>query len=246
MYFKQIGKITRFLFLSCILLIISMFPVGAVETVKINNQKVEVGSTITFVSTLNCDTTISGLNVTVKYPSNSLEIVKDSVNTPNLGMTIANTDNDGEIGLTGLDAQKGLDFKENNLLVSVSFKVKDGAKNGEITTDIKEIIDMNMADIQPENYKSDFYVQTGKYEGDIIKPSSGNGDIEDISGAKEIPVKDDNNNNSNNNFIIIIVVLVVIIILAVLVAIFGKKNKNKLKDSDDVSAVTAGNDFDEK
>lgn len=243
MYFRQIRKITRFLFLSCILVIISMFPVGAVETVEINNQKIEIGSTITFVSTLKCDTTISGLNVTVKYPSNSLEIVKDSVNTPNLGMTIANIDNDGEIGFTSLDAQKGLDFKENNLLISASFKVKDGAKNGEITTDIKEIIDMNMADIQPENYTSDCYVQAGEYDGNIIKPSSGDGDIEDISGAKEIPVND--NNNSNNN-VIIIVVLAVVIIFAVLIAIFGKKNKNKLKNNDDSSAVTAGNDFDNK
>lgn len=244
MCFRQIGKITRFLFLSCILIIISMFPIGAVETVEINNQKVEIGSTITFVSTLKCDTTISGLNVIVQYPSNSLELIKDSVNTPNLGMTIANTDKDGEIGFTSLDVQKGLDFKKDNLLISASFKVKDGAKDGKITMDIKEIIDMNTADIQPENYTSDCYVKAGEYEGNIIKPSSGNGDIEEISGAKEIPVKD--NNNSNNNVIIIIIVLVVVIVFAVLIAIFGKKNKNKLKDNDNDSAVTAGNDFNDK
>lgn len=250
MRLKKLTAILIVSLMSIMILILASSTAFAVDKVKINGQECEKGSVITFICNLKCDEKVSGLNVIVKYPSESLEIIKETVNTPNLnGLAVANAEVDGEIRLCATEAGKGLDFSDNKLLVSTSFKVKDSAVDGDAVTYFNEIIDMDMVDIAPENYMTDEYVQIGEYDGEISTPGNGEQELKDgASHEAGIPVEDEG--NSNFVFVIVVVIIAVLIIAIAFVSVNIKKrssndvNHTVEKKTDD-NAVTAGNDVDD-
>lgn len=250
MRFKKLTAILIVCVMSFMMFVITSSTAFATDKVKINGQEYEKGSVVTFICNLKCDDKISGMNVIVKYPSESLEIIKDTVNTPNLsGLAVANVENKGEIRFCATEAGKGLDFSNNTLLISTSFKVSDNAVDGDIVTYFNEIIDMDMVDIAPENYMTDEYVQLGEYDGEIATPGNGEKELKDgASHEAGIPVDDTENNNIL--FIIVVIIIAVLIIAIAVVSVIIKKQGSgnvvtgDRKQTED-NVVTAGNDFDE-
>ena len=106
---------------ACLLVVLTMIFVSissvfADSPVTISGNQCSSGDTVTYICMIKIDKKLSGINATVKYPAASLELQKESVNVPNLGMTIANTNDEGRIRFIGVNAQDGFDFTEKKLL----------------------------------------------------------------------------------------------------------------------------------
>lgn len=217
------------IFLVMFIIMATMFSVNfsAADTVKINGETFNVGDTVTYTATLKSEKICSGITAGVTYNDSALELDKESVNIPNLGsLTISNTDTAGEVKFIGLDAMTGFDFTEGKLLVSMSFKVKEGAADNDIELSITDIVDLETNVIISDSYTVEEKITAGGYDGEIITP--GNGD--DIIKEDQ---KNQQSQKSNKEFDkttivwIIVAVLVVVAVLGTVVFKILKNRKNK-------------------
>lgn len=187
-YFSLVKKATAFFVITVV--IASMFSVCtfAADTIKINGEAFKKGDVVTYNVMFKCDKACSGINAKVSYDENSLELDKESVNVPNMGpLAISNTDEAGFVKFIGTDVVTGMDFTEEKLMVSMSFKVKDEAVDSEIKFELTEIIDVNIENVPVESYTINESVVAGEYTGEITTL----GDGDDI-------IEQDKKNNANN------------------------------------------------
>lgn len=217
----------------------TMFSVSffATDSVKINGESFNVGETITYTAVFKCDKICSGVTATVNYDDSALELDKKSVNIPNLGLlAISNVDNPGVVKFIGIDVVKGFDFTNGDLLVSMSFKIKDSAKDNDIKLELSELTDIDTNIIQPDSCTVEESVQKGTYDGEVA--TLGNGD--------EL-MKQDQENKENNQTqqsqpkkldktTGVWIIVVVLIAVAVVVTVICKILKNKKGKNADVSA----------
>lgn len=232
-------KITAFAVVAVILA--TMFSVNtfAADTVKINGETFNVGDTITYTATFKCDKICSGITSTVAYDENALELDKESVNVPNLGsLMVSNVETDGLVKFIGLDVVSGFDFTKGNLLISLSFKVKDGATDNDIKLEISDITDIDTNVITADSYSLEEKVTSGTYSGDIVTPGDGNDIIEED--------KKNNPNNQNNEkpdkttvvWIIVAVIVAVGVIGTVVVKVLKNNNSSKTAVKKEKSKAT--------
>lgn len=187
-YFSLVKKATAFFVITVV--IASMFSICtfAADTIKINGEAFKKGDVVTYNVMFKCDKVCSGINAKVSYDENSLELDKESVNVPNMGpLAISNTDEAGFVKFIGTDVVTGMDFTEEKLMVSMSFKVKDEAVDSEIKFELTEIIDVNIENVPVESYTINESVVAGEYTGEITTL----GDGDDI-------IEQDKKNNANN------------------------------------------------
>lgn len=155
----------------------SMFSVCtyAADTVEINGEAFNKGDQITYSVMFKCDKKLSGINASVTYDKDSLELAKESVNIPNLGsLAIANPDMPGVVNFIGTDIGSGIDFTEEKLIVSMTFKVKNEAKNNDLKIDFVELLDVDLENVTVDGYTFNESVTAGEYEGEVT--TLGNGD----------------------------------------------------------------------
>ena len=218
---KTIKRIIVSIFMMTIIMCLGITSANATD-IKINGETFSNGDTLTYIADFQCDEAFAGINITVKYPVEVLELDKESVNVPNLGsMAIANTDTLGEIRFTATDIGSGFDFTEEKLLVSATFKVKDGATTGDIQTDIVELINTDLEDIDIDSYFIAEKLQKGNYDGTVVNPISGEEYIEEESTSTPT--------DSKNSVVIFTVVIAVVLIgsVSVIVAVKNKKSGTK-------------------
>lgn len=225
-------KVTVFLAITIIMT--TMFSVSflATETVKINGHDFAVGDTVTYTANFKCEKACSGITATVAYDDASLELDADSVNIPNLGMlAIANTENAGKVSFIGIDAMKGFDFTEGKLLVSISFKVKDGAKDNDIKLEITEVTDTDTNTVTAEGYTVAESVSGGEYDGEITTLSNGDDIIEEDQKNKkeesantQQQTQPEKVNKTTVVWIIVAVIVAVAVIGTVAMKVLKKKN----------------------
>ena len=215
-------KSAAFLLVFLTLMFVGVSSVFADNSVTISGNKCSSGDTITYICMIQTDKRLSGINATLKYPAASLELQKESVNVPNLGMTIANTNDEGRIRFIGVNAQEGFDFTEKKLLVSATFKVKNNAQNGSIEIDFEEVTDVDLAEVDMEKVVVEETVKKGSYDGDIVNPQSGDEYVE----AEEASPED-----KKNTVIIVTALSAAAVIVAVSVIVSLKRRKvNKGSD----------------
>lgn len=222
------------IFLMMFTIMATMFSVNfsAAGTVKINDETFNVGDTVTYTATLKSEKICSGITAGVTYNDSALELDKESVNVPNLGsLTISNTDTAGEVKFIGLDAITGFDFTEGKLLVSMSFKVKDGAVDNDIELSITDIVDLETNVIASDGYTVEEKITAGSYDGEIINPGNGDDIIEE--DQKNQQSKNQQSQKSNKEFDkttvvwMIVAALVVVAVLGTVVFKILKNHKNK-------------------
>lgn len=161
---------------------VTMFSVNifAADTVKINGETFNVGDTVTYTAIFKCEKITSGITAAVAYDENALELDKDSVNVPNLGsLMVSNVETAGLVKFIGLDVVTGFDFTKGDLLVSMSFKVKENATDNDVKLDISEITDIDTNIITEESFSVEEKVTSGTYDGTIVTPGDGNDLIEE-------------------------------------------------------------------
>ena len=218
---KTVKRIIVSIFMMTIIMCLGITSANATD-IKINGETFSNGDTLTYIADFQCDEAFAGINITVKYPVEVLELDKESVNVPNLGsMAIANTDTPGEIRFTATDIGSGFDFTEEKLLVSATFKVKDGATTGDIQMDVMELIYTDLEDIDIDSYFIAEKLQKGNYDGTVVNPISGEEYIEEESTSTPT--------DSKNSVVIFTVVIAVVLIgsESVIVAVKNKKSGTK-------------------
>lgn len=218
---KTIKRIIVSIFMMTIIMCLGITSANATD-IKINGETFSNGDTLTYIADFQCDEAFAGINITVKYPVEVLELDKESVNVPNLGsMAIANTDTPGEIRFTATDIGSGFDFTEEKLLVSATFKVKDGATTGDIQMDVMELINTDLEDIDIDRYFIAEKLQKGNYDGTVVNPISGEEYIEEESTSTPT--------DNKNSVVIFTVVIAVVLIgsVSVIVAVKNKKSGTK-------------------
>lgn len=177
-YFAQ--KITVFFVVAVVMATMFSVNIFAADTVKINGEAFNVGDTVTYTAVFKCEKVSSGITATVAYDENALELDKESVNVPNLGsLMVSNVETDGLVKFIGLDVVTGFDFTKGELLVSMSFKVKEGATDNDIKLEISEITDIDTNIISADSFSVEEKVSLGTYNGDIVTPGDGNDLIEE-------------------------------------------------------------------
>ena len=215
-------KSAAFLLVFLTMMFVGVSSVFADNSVTISGNKCSSGDTITYICMIQTDKRLSGINATLKYPAASLELQKDTVNVPNLGMTIANTNDEGQIRFIGVNAQEGFDFTKKNLLVSATFKVKNDAKDGSIEINFEEVTDVELAEVDMEKLVVEETVKKGSYDGTIVNPDSGDEYIKEEAAPVD-----------NKNTVIIVTAVsaaVIIIVLSVIVSLKRKKDEKAVKD----------------
>lgn len=215
---KTVKRLVVSALMVAIIMCFSITGVSAAD-VKINGETFSAGDTITYIADFECDEAFAGINITVKYPDAVLELDKESVNVPNLGsMTIANTGTPGEIRFTATDIGSGFDFTKEKLLVSATFKVKDGATSGDIQMDIVELINTDLEDIDIDSYFLAEKLQKGVYDGTVVNPGNGEEYTEEESTT---------NPADSKNSVVIFTVVIAVVLIGCVSAIVTIKNKKK-------------------
>ncbi|MEE1057635.1 MAG: hypothetical protein UH239_10375 [Acutalibacteraceae bacterium] len=213
---KTIKRIIVSIFMMTIIMCLGITSANATD-IKINGETFSNGDTLTYIADFQCDEAFAGINITVKYPVEVLELDKESVNVPNLGsMAIANTDTPGEIRFTATDIGSGFDFTEEKLLVSATFKVKDGATTGDIQMDVMELINTDLEDIDIDRYFIAEKLQKGNYDGTVVNPISGEEYIEEESTSTP---------TDNKNSVVIFTVVIAVVLIGSVSVIVAVKNK---------------------
>ncbi len=228
-------KVAVFLVITVIMA--TMFSVSffATETVKINGQDFNVGDTVTYTATFNCDKACSGVTATATYDDASLELDAESVNIPNLGaMAIANTENAGTVSFIGIDVLNGFDFKGGKLLVSMTFKVKEGAKDNDVKLTVSEVTDIDTNVITADGYTVEEKVENGSYDGEVTTLSNGDDLIEQDKKNKPTAgatTQQDTQPKEVNKTTVVWIIVVALVVVAVAVTVVMKLKQNKSIDS---------------
>lgn len=195
-YFSLAKRAAAFFIIAVVMASMCAVSGFAADTVKINGETFNKGDTVTYTVMFKCDKVCSGINAKISYDDKSLELDKESVNIPNMGpLAISNADEAGLVKFIGTDVVTGMDFTEEKLMTTMSFKVTDTAVDNEIKFELAEIIDVNVEDVPAESYTVNESVTVGEYKGEIT--TLGNGDDIIEEDRKNTANKADNENNAN-------------------------------------------------
>ena len=103
-------------FAAALMIPMSVIMVFAANTVTVNSKEFNEGDTVTFTVKLKADKNCSGINAEINYDSDSLELDKSSINVPNLGQTIANSEKAGSIKFAAIDVARALILRKKSCL----------------------------------------------------------------------------------------------------------------------------------
>ena len=224
------SKVTIGFLLVVILMFSSMTTVFA--STKVNDKEVKVGDTVSYVLKLKDikEKKLVGINVSIKYDDTSLEILKDTATLPAFADAIYNLDKTGMIYFNAINVAKGYPITDDTIIFSVSYKVKDNAKdNIEIKANIEEIYSDydTSGPIEAKGYEVVETVQEGTLP-DIVKPSS----VEEIEASvseadKDATTTSNPTSQTNSNTLIMVIGGVIVAGLLITVVILTVKMKNR-------------------
>lgn len=221
--------VKSFSFIIAIILTIlctSAVPFSAADDFK-------AGDTVTYYVKMQTDKMVDSIRFTVTYNPNTLEIDKSSINFPYVETNTCNAETSGKIIVMVMN-QDGYDFKKEQQLITVTFKLKDGYKDGDVSFAMNDLLDVNLEVIA----NSEFTIKEEVKSGSIPK--------EQINNPGDLLVKRDGDNTVINNeqskpeiketdpFIYIIIgvgAAALLIIIAVIIVNVRKNRTYKLKEN---------------
>lgn len=196
--------------------------------VKINNNDFAAGDKVTYIVQIKSKTVFSGINAVIEYPKDTLTLDKDSLNIPELGsMVISNADEEGFIRFVATDVQSGFDFSDTKLIVTVTFTVKDGAKDSDITFKVTEATDTQLNDVTLTDNEIIKSIQKGEYDGKIVNPGNGKNLIDDGAYIDVDNSEEDTPTDTKSRIIVITLAAAFVLILtaSLIVKVRSKSSK---------------------
>ena len=226
---KSLVKLAGVLITMRMLMSCAMVSFSAASVVKVNDMEAAAGDVVTYTVKMVCpDKLVAGLDMTIAYDSESLELMKDTVNTPYLQSVVCNSNTAGEIVFNAIEAIKGIDIKSEQVIISASFKVKEGAVDCKVTNSMSEIIDLDLNNLTTDDYVITEAVQEGTLPQDeVVNPGDGYDQIASDDTASSLP----QNGGGMSTQTYIILALVGVVILLVILAVIFKIKSNKKKDN---------------
>lgn len=164
---KNIYKIVSIA--TALLIVLMMLPLSAAadEEITVNGQAVSKGDTVTFEYYMSgISDAVEGVGSYIEYDSKALEYVEGSIGFDVLNNAIYNI-GEGGIYYSAINVINGYDIKDEKLIVSISFKVLDGAKgNLKITNTIDEMFTLvnEEVDLTPDDYEDREVLTVNTYE----------------------------------------------------------------------------------
>lgn len=204
----------------CILIVclstVTFFAAGTKMTV--NEEQFQTGDTITYILKLsNAQANVLGLNLEVTYDQDALEIDDKSINIPYAISPICNATKPGRIIFNATEAIEGMEFKEEHILISASFKIKDSAKDTKINGRMIQIIDANDKELTESEYNLvDSVIEGTLPQNEIVNPGDGMQELQEVEKG-----------NFMQKLPIIVIAAVVVLLIASVVIINVRKKKSK-------------------
>lgn len=123
------------------------------STVIIDGTKYQIGDKIKVSYYLTLPIKFTGINASIMYDSNVLNIVEETTEMPNLSNAMCNEELKNELRFTAVSARAVNDFSTEKLLVSCIFEVKNNSTtSSEINLNIAELLDDDIQNISGDNY----------------------------------------------------------------------------------------------
>lgn len=206
------------------------------KSVKINGQEFKTGDTITFIVKMSdADEKIGGIDMMITYDNESLSLLKDTINIPKMVSPVCNSENAGRIIFNSIEPMNGMEFKNEEIAFSASFKILDNAKDNEVEATMRQMIDIDLTEMTDADYKLTDSVQEGTLpQDDIVNP--GNGLERMVSEAETSPAAEENQKSGSIVQIILFIAIGAVAVLLIVVAIVANKKKKSAVGSDDNNA----------
>lgn len=211
--------------LSTLLCAILLFSISAISAfasdATVNGEIVKAGDTYTYVLKLKNvpNNTVAGINVEVAYDSRYLDVIDDTASVPAFSDAVCNMDTEGYVYFNAANAMNGYEVKDDSVVFSVSFKVKDALKGAtEVTAKIDEIYTMDLQKMQ--GYEKDEQIIEGTL-ANTVNPQA----LSDLEAKAKAESKQPE--NSINIWLIIGGAVVVLIIAGVCIILAMKKKSTQ-------------------
>ena len=206
----------------CMLLLLFTVPAAAQDSAeyKVNDLSVKEGDIVTYLLYLK-DQTVAGINVSVKYDQAHLALEEDTVNLPVFKDAVCNYSIEDEILFNAANAGTGYEIPEDGMIFSVSFKVQGDPASVNITSEVLELYDMDLAQIvENDGYTLEDDVIEGTLS-DVVAPQDVDARIEQ---ARQQAAQDQSGEGSLNVWILVAGAVVVLCIAAVAIIVMMRKN----------------------
>lgn len=118
----------------------------------VNGTEYKVGDKIRVSYYLQSSVKFSGVYADINYDGTVIKIDNESLNMPNLTGAMGNPDLENKVTFTAVSARAVNDFTSEKLLVSCDFVVQKTSQSSDVTINIIELLDDNVANISSENY----------------------------------------------------------------------------------------------
>ncbi len=208
----------------CMLLLLFTVPAAAQDSAeyKVNDLSVKEGDIVTYLLYLkDLDQTVAGINVSVKYDQAHLALEEDTVNLPVFKDAVCNYSIEDEILFNAANAGTGYEIPEDGMIFSVSFKVQGDPASVNITSEVLELYDMDLAQIvENDGYTLEDDVIEGTLS-DVVAPQDVDARIEQ---ARQQAAQDQSGEGSLNVWILVAGAVVVLCIAAVAIIVMMRKN----------------------
>lgn len=208
----------------CMLLLLFTVPAAAQDSAeyKVNDLSVKEGDIVTYLLYLkDLDQTVAGINVSVKYDQAHLALEEDTVNLPVFKDAVCNYSIEDEILFNAANAGTGYEIPEDGMIFSVSFKVQGDPASVNITSEVLELYDMDLAQIvENDGYTLEDDVIEGTLS-DVVAPQDVDARIEQ---ARQQAAQDQSGEGSLNVWISVAGAVVVLCIAAVAIIVMMRKN----------------------
>lgn len=209
---------------SVILAVFIMVCIGAVSVFAADDFK--NGDTVTYHVTMQSKQVVGNARFTVSYNTDTLEMDKSTINFPYVETNTCNAETPGKIVVMFME-QDGYNFTKEQQLITVTFKIKDGYKNGDVKFEMNEIYNTNLERIANSDYTVKEEIKTGsipkeeiKNPGDMLVKKSGN-DVQSGDAQEKTEL------HETDPFVYILIGVGVVALLIVIAVIFVNIRKNK-------------------
>ena len=208
----------------CMLLLLFTVPAAAQDSAeyKVNDLSVKEGDIVTYLLYLkDLDQTVAGINVSVKYDQAHLALEEDTVNLPVFKDAVCNYSIEDEILFNAANAGTGYEIPEDGMIFSVSFKVQGDPASVNITSEVLELYDMDLAQIvENDGYTLEDDVIEGTLS-DVVAPQDVDARIDQ---ARHQAAQAQSGEGSLNVWILVAGAVVVLCIAAVAIIVMMRKN----------------------
>lgn len=194
------------------------------------------GDTVTYYVTMQSKENVGNIRFTISYNTDTLEMDKSLINFPYVETNTCNAETPGKIVVMVME-QDGYDFTKEQQLITVTFKIKNGYKNGDVKFEMNDLYNTNLEVIANSDYSIKEEFKSGsipkdevKNPGDLIVKNEGGADNAFVNNSEQ--PKAEMHETDPIMFVLIGVGAVALLVIVAVIIVNIRKNKQfKLQEN---------------